>query len=61
MGKSACPFNLLYWDFLMRNEDKLSGNPRMGMPYRNLARMDTARKDQIRSESASLLNAIDAT
>ena len=59
IGEGACPFNLLYWDFLMRNTDQLSGNPRMGMPYRNLARMDTARKDQIRLESASWLDAID--
>ena len=37
-GEGACPFNYLYWDFLDRNEDRLRGNPRLGMPYRNLDR-----------------------
>jgi deoxyribodipyrimidine photolyase-related protein len=57
-GADACPFNLLYWDFLMRNEDKLAGNPRMGMPYRNLARMDAARKDQISEDTAKWFRSI---
>ena len=25
-GEQACPFNYLYWDFLIRNRDKLGGN-----------------------------------
>ena len=56
LGAEACPFNLLYWDFLMRNADTLSGNPRMGMPYRNLARMDDARKAQIAHDSKQFLD-----
>lgn len=36
-GPNACPFNYLYWAFLIRNEEKLSHNPRMGIPYRNLS------------------------
>ena len=38
-SENACPFNALYWDFLARNKDKLKGNPRMGMMYKNLERM----------------------
>ncbi len=51
LGPKACPFNLLYWDFLMRNEAKLKANPRMAMPYRTLEKMAPERKAQIRIEA----------
>jgi len=39
VGDRACPFNSLYWDFYNRHEDKLAGNPRIGMMYRTWERM----------------------
>jgi deoxyribodipyrimidine photolyase-related protein len=30
-GEKACPFNALYWDFVARNLDQLSANPRMNL------------------------------
>ena len=33
-GPDACPFNYLYWDFLVRNREKLASNHRIGMMYR---------------------------
>jgi deoxyribodipyrimidine photolyase-related protein len=42
VGDRACPFNALYWDFFSRHGDKLSANPRLGMVYRQLARMSSA-------------------
>lgn len=47
VGADACPFNFLYWNFIDRNKDKLSGNPRMAMPYRNLERMDKNKRDEM--------------
>jgi deoxyribodipyrimidine photolyase-related protein len=38
-GPQACPFNYLYWDFMLRNADKLRGNARLGMTYRTLETM----------------------
>ncbi|MFO7764391.1 MAG: cryptochrome/photolyase family protein [Wenzhouxiangellaceae bacterium] len=46
-GHDACPFNALYWDFLMRNEDRLGSNPRMRMMYRNVERLAPADKAAI--------------
>ncbi|MEM6973673.1 MAG: cryptochrome/photolyase family protein [Pseudomonadota bacterium] len=39
-GEKACPFTVMYWDFLDRHRDRFGGNMRMGMQYRNLARKD---------------------
>jgi deoxyribodipyrimidine photolyase-related protein len=39
-GDTACPFNSLYWHFFARNENKLRGNNRLNMVYRNLDKME---------------------
>ncbi len=38
-GEDACPFNYLYWDFLIRNRKKIGNNQRLGMAYRTLDKM----------------------
>jgi len=40
VGEEACPFNALYWHFLDRHSDKLRGNNRLSMPYRNWDKME---------------------
>ena len=57
-GESACPFNYLYWDFLIRNADVLSKNPRVAMPYRTLAKMTDERKREIQSDADRFLSAL---
>jgi len=51
VGPKACPFTTLYWDFLLRNEESLKGNHRMGMQLRNLKRLDEDRRDEIRARA----------
>ena len=57
-GEKACPFNPLYWNFLARNEVKLSRNPRMAMPYRTLAKMPPERRAEIAEDAARILDAL---
>ena len=54
-GEGACPFNYLYWDFLIRNRDRLGGNARMGMMYRSLDRMAPEKIDLIRADATRFL------
>lgn len=56
VGEDACPFTTLYWDFLMRQEKKLSGNMRLAMPYRTLARMAEADRNAIRARADAVRN-----
>lgn len=53
-GTRACPFSALYWDFLHRHRQRLGGNPRLAIAYRNLDRMDRASIDAIASHAATL-------
>lgn len=57
-GDTACPFNYLYWDFMMRHRDKLGGNPRMGMVYRTLDKMDDTRRQACRDSAAKFLETL---
>jgi deoxyribodipyrimidine photolyase-related protein len=59
-GESACPFNYLYWDFLIRNQDLLARNPRMAMIYNTLNKMDDAKKKNILDDSKYFLTRMDA-
>lgn len=54
-GEEACPFNYLYWDFLMRNRKRLAGNRRMGVVLRNLERMSHKRLEEIGRDSTRFL------
>lgn len=54
-GEQACPFNYLYWDFLQRNRDKLSGNHRLTMMYRTYDRMSDEKKRDIKNDSQKFL------
>ncbi len=59
-GPRACPFNLLYWDFLIRHRARFEANPRMAQMYRTWDRMDAERRKTVRAEAAGLLARLDA-
>ncbi|GAB4166539.1 MAG: cryptochrome/photolyase family protein [Rickettsiaceae bacterium] len=57
-GQGACPFNYLYWNFLVQNRSKLGKNPRISMIYRTYDKMSEERKKEIKSDSQNFLNRI---
>ncbi len=54
-GPKACPFNYLYWNFLIENQGKLGRNPRMAMPYRTLEKFTDARRAEIVDDAQGFL------
>ncbi len=54
-GLKACPFNYLYWDFLVRHDARLRGNPRMAQMYRTYDKLSDERKTAIADDSARFL------
>ncbi|WP_425104396.1 cryptochrome/photolyase family protein [Ancylobacter sp.] len=57
-GPGACPFNYLYWNFLITNETVLSPNPRLAMPYRTLARMPATQRTEIVADATAFLDSL---
>jgi deoxyribodipyrimidine photolyase-related protein len=59
-GENACPFNALYWHFLMRHRDLLQRNPRMAIIYKNLGRMSEDKQQALWQRGEALLARLDA-
>jgi len=58
-AEDACPFNSLYWHFLMRHDDLLRGNQRMGMIYKNLDRLPESKRRALWQRGQALLSRLD--
>lgn len=54
-GTTACPFNYLYWSFMIHNRERLGSNPRLGMTYRMLDAMDAGKIADIEESSRNFL------
>ncbi len=55
LGEDACPFNYLYWAFLIKQRQKLKQNARMAVIYQMLDRKSEEEKAAILQESERFL------
>ncbi|MBL8187072.1 MAG: cryptochrome/photolyase family protein [Acidobacteria bacterium] len=54
-GEAACPFNALYWNFLLRFEKQLRANPRMGPNVLGLKHLDEAERKRVQQQAQRFL------
>jgi deoxyribodipyrimidine photolyase-related protein len=58
-GEKACPFNFLYWNFLLKHQDKLRKNYRMARMLHNLKFLDDEEKVAVGDHSQRFIGAMD--
>lgn len=58
-GEAACPFNYLYWNFLIKHRNKLERNHRMSLIYRQLDRLPQERQESIVADADGFLAKLD--
>ena len=55
LSEDACPFNVLYWHFLIKHEKKLRNNPRMGFAYRHIDKLPDKDKKTINQRAKAFI------
>jgi deoxyribodipyrimidine photolyase-related protein len=58
LGEDACPFNALYWNFVLQHEDRLRSNPRTSRSVWGLRHLDPAGREHVRHQAAAFLDSL---
>jgi deoxyribodipyrimidine photolyase-related protein len=58
LGEKACPFNALYWNFMIKNEDKLRKSQRMPYVFSNWDKFTPEKKEAILNKANLTLKKI---
>jgi deoxyribodipyrimidine photolyase-related protein len=54
-GDNACPFNALYWNFILQHEDRLRSNPRTSRNVLGLRYLDDDERIRVRQRAEQLI------
>ena len=57
-GKQACPFNYLYWNFILTHEENLRFNPRMSRNLLGLRNLDQEQRRQVKISADEFINTL---
>jgi len=55
-GENACPYNFLYWNFLLQHEETLRANPRFGPAVLGLSHLAPGERSEIQQQAARFLD-----
>jgi deoxyribodipyrimidine photolyase-related protein len=58
-GRDACPYNILYWNFLLAHEATLRANPRSGRNVLALRYLDEEERCRVREQARAFLDELD--
>jgi deoxyribodipyrimidine photolyase-related protein len=58
LGEEACPFNALYWNFVLQHEERLRANPRTSHSVWGLRHLGTAERQQVQGQAAAFLDSL---
>ncbi len=59
IGEKACPFNALYWNFLVRNREKLEGNQRLPYVYNTYDKFSEEKKEAIQQQASTIFHRLE--
>ena len=58
-GERACPFNYLYWNFMLIHETTLRSNPRMARSLLGLRHLDQDERMRVNQKAAQFLDRLE--
>jgi len=58
-GAEACPYTVLYWNFLIRHYDSFARNPRTALMAKNVDRMSEQERIAISDHASALLQRLE--
>ena len=57
-GEQACPFNYLYWNFILQHEERLAANPRTSRNVWGLRHLDDHERAQVKHQANLFLDSL---
>lgn len=58
-GDGACPYNFLYWNFMLQNEHMLRTNPRMSRSLLGLKHLSNEERLKVQEKALNFLNSLE--